>query len=296
METIEHESQQPAPTETKAVARADDARPKQVSEGMAMLAMIERVALDPNVDVAKMQAIVNMKIQLEDRQAVAEFNAAMARVQKKIESIAKTKYNKHTKSWYGDLGAIITAIKPVYTADGFALSFGTLPGAPAGHIKVSCEVSHRGGHSKTYEADIALDTSGSQGNSNKTAVQGWGSSASYARRYIQVMIFNLALEGEDNDGNGGEEGEGGGRRKVRSVSDVYPQDGQAQKTESSSPAKEPSKPAQTHVNANQIKLLRNKMATAGKSEVDLLKRFEIKKIEDLRFPNDLNGAFEWISE
>ncbi len=201
METIDHDSQTPAAAETKAVAVHVKKPKKPSSEGMAMIAMIERVAMNPDVDISKMQAIVDMRLKLDDRAAEVEYNAAMARAQEGMAKIVKTAWNKHTSSFYADLGVIVDAIKPVYTKEGLSLSFGTLTPTLPNHINIYCDVAHAAGHTKRITAEIALDTVGAKGGENKTAVQGWGSTVTYARRYIQVMIFNLALAGEDKDGN-----------------------------------------------------------------------------------------------
>jgi len=45
-----------------------------------------------------------------------------------------------------------------------------------------------------------------------------------------------------------------------------------------------------------VKMIRTKLSGAGKTEEDLLKVMEVAKLEDLRFPNDLNNALAWITE
>ena len=49
--------------------------------------------------------------------------------------------------------------------------------------------------------DLALDGVGLKGNPNKTAVQASGSTISYGRRYLKLMVFDVVLTNEDNDGN-----------------------------------------------------------------------------------------------
>jgi hypothetical protein len=59
---------------------------------------------------------------------------------------------------------------------------------------------HRDGHSRRYQCDLGIDDKGMKGGSTKTMVQGEGSTMSYGRRYLTLMIFNVALTKEDNDG------------------------------------------------------------------------------------------------
>lgn len=46
-----------------------------------------------------------------------------------------------------------------------------------------------------------MDMVGIKGNANKTATHGFGSTISYGRRYLTLLVFNITLTNEDNDGN-----------------------------------------------------------------------------------------------
>jgi hypothetical protein len=69
----------------------------------------------------------------------------------------------------------------------------------ADHIKMICDVTHSGGFTKRYESEIPYDLAGSGGKVNKTKVQAFGSTTTYGRRYMEMLIFNIATA--DNDGN-----------------------------------------------------------------------------------------------
>lgn len=174
---------------------------QQQSETMALINVIERVAMNPEADIDKMERLLEMREKLEARQAEQAYNMAMAKAQSSMPSVGKTQTNKHTNSMYADLGGMIEAIKPIYTQYGFSVSYTTGEGAPEGYMRIIAEVSHEAGCTKRYPADLPLDVSGAQGKANKTGVQGWGSTASYGRRYLLALIFNIAIMGEDNDGN-----------------------------------------------------------------------------------------------
>ena len=60
---------------------------------------------------------------------------------------------------------------------------------------------HEAGHTKRYHVDLPIDSTGIKGSVNKTGVHANGSTYSYARRYLTMMIFNVVLTNEDNDGN-----------------------------------------------------------------------------------------------
>jgi len=163
--------------------------------------MIEQVAMNPDVPVDKMERIMAMQERILDRQAQQDFTAAMVRVQKSIPAIVKHRKNEQTNSAYADLDDINRVIKPIYSAEGFSLSFGTDGEHLPGTVRIVCEVSHIGGYSKTFTYDAPIDDKGIKGTVNKTATHARGSANTYGQRYLVKMIFNLTLAGEDDDGN-----------------------------------------------------------------------------------------------
>ncbi|MDZ5602561.1 ERF family protein [Pseudomonas sp. RP23018S] len=173
-------------------------------EATAMLTMVQRAATDPSFDTEKMQAMMAMYERYTDRSASAAFNAAMVRAQAEIGPVFRDKYNSQTNSSYAALESIDKKIAPTYTLHGFSLSFGTDDSPLAGHIRTVCDCMHEAGHTKRYHVDLPIDSTGIKGSVNKTGVHANGSTFSYARRYLTMMIFNVVLTNEDNDGNGGE--------------------------------------------------------------------------------------------
>jgi hypothetical protein len=161
--------------------------------GDTLLAMIGQGMTSPDIGVEKFKAAMQMY-------ALIQFNSAMSVVQSEIEPVLRDAVNMQTNSRYARLETLIEAIRPIYTRHGFSLEFDSEP-VEGEKVRIVCEVSHVGGHSKKYHLDAGLDTVGMQGKANKTALHGLGSTVSYLRRYLLCMIFNVALRGEDNDGN-----------------------------------------------------------------------------------------------
>jgi len=184
-------------TETRQVAS-----PVTTNESTAMLTMIQRAATDPAFDADKMQKMMEMYERHTDRTAAAAFNAAMVRAQAEIGPVFRDKFNAQTNSAYAALESIDRKISPVYTLHGFSLSFGTGDSPLVGHIRTVCDCMHEAGHTKTYHVDLPIDSAGIKGSVNKTGVHASGSTFSYARRYLTMMIFNVVLTNEDDDGNG----------------------------------------------------------------------------------------------
>lgn len=158
-------------------------------------------ALNPEIDPEKTEKFYDLYVREQERLAKIEFNSAMSRVQSKIGPIIKDAINPHIGSKFAKLETIIIQISPIYSGEGFALSFNTGKSEYENCILITCEVSHSSGYSKIYNYDSPIDNKGIQGTVNKTESHGRGSSTTYGRRYLTAMIFNLAIADEDKDGN-----------------------------------------------------------------------------------------------
>ena len=173
----------------------------QVADGSAaLISMIERAARDPSVDMAKMERLFELHRSAEDRQWARAYNVSMAAAQAEMVQVVKTSRNTHTNSKYAAFDAVAAAITPIVTKHGFGLSFSTGQSILPGHMRLICEATHSSGFCKTYESELPIDIAGINGSVNKTGIQAFGSTTSYGRRYMTMMIFNVATT-DDNDGN-----------------------------------------------------------------------------------------------
>lgn len=174
-----------------------------VGESASLLAVIERAASNPEVDVDKMERLMQMHERVLSRQAEQAFNAAMTAAQAEIGRVGADKTNPQTRSDYATYAAIDREVRPVYTQHGFALSFGTEPCAAENYVRVICYVSHRDGYTRAYHVDMPADGKGARGNDVMTKTHAAGSAMSYGQRYLLKLIFNVAIgvDLDDDDGN-----------------------------------------------------------------------------------------------
>lgn len=177
------------------------------TESEKVVSAILQMSMDPKADIQKMQAIMDMKNDMDDRSAEKQFSIAMALAQGEMEPVARTAWNDQTKSYYSRFDQIIRDIKPIYTKHGFALIFSTGrveddKKREAGWYRVNCTVTHAAGHSKEFFMDLPPDEAGIAGTVNKTPMHAFGSTNSYGKKYLTTGIFNIAMLNEDNDGNG----------------------------------------------------------------------------------------------
>lgn len=166
-----------------------------VSESAAILHVIERAAMNPNVDIDKMERLLQMQERIMERNARAAYSSAFAEMQPELPAIPE--HGKgHGNITYALWEDINDLIKPVLARYGFGISFQTGRDGPS--ILVTAILSHRDGHSEQTTMSLPLDTSGS-----KNAVQAVGSSTSYGKRYTAQALLNLTSRGEDDDGKSG---------------------------------------------------------------------------------------------
>jgi len=168
------------------------------NESAALISIISRAASDPNVDIDKMERLLQMQERIMDRNAKAAFTAALAEMQPELPIITergeiKHGDNKPVQSRYALWEDINEAIRPILHHHGFALSFRT--GSEEGKIVVTAVLSHRDGHSEETTIHLPADQSGS-----KNAVQAVGSSTSYGKRYTALSLLNITTRGQDDDG------------------------------------------------------------------------------------------------
>lgn len=188
-----------------ALASRQNHAPAVAEQSNAVLDMIVRAATNPEVDVDKMERLMAMHDRIVARQAEAAFNDAMAQCQAEMRPISANARNPQTKSKYASYSALDNDCRPIYTKHGFSPSFDTGKGTPddpvpENHVRVVCYLGHRDGHTRTYHADMPSDGKGAKGGDVMTKTHATGSAFTYGQRYMLKLIFNLAID-HDDDGN-----------------------------------------------------------------------------------------------
>jgi hypothetical protein len=169
----------------------------------AIINVIARAAADPNVDIDKMERLLQMQERVIARNAKASYYAALAEMQPKLPVITEHGGIKdrsgNIQSTYALWEDVNEAIRPILAEHGFALSFKVR--RSENEISTTGILSHCEGHSEETELSLPSDTSGS-----KNAVQAVGSSTSYGKRYTAYALLNITSRGEDDDGQKGGRG------------------------------------------------------------------------------------------
>ena len=180
-----------------AITQTKEQAPVQVADYSAsLMQVIAKAASDPNVDIDKMERLLQMQERVAARDAEAKFNAAFSAMQPNLPHITvknKIVHNGRTISEYADWPSISAAITPILSEYGFSLNFG---GSNDSENKTTiAKLRHSAGHVETNSITLPHDTSGS-----KNKVQAIGSSSTYGQRYSACPLVGVVVHGSDDDG------------------------------------------------------------------------------------------------
>ncbi len=165
-----------------------------------MISMIERVMLNPDADLDKLDRLLEMKERVEDKNAKIAFAAALSAARATIPPIVKdstvdfTSQKGRTHYQHETLAGIAKAIDPILSEHGLSYRFRTDQGN--GGVKVTCIISHADGYSEETSLMGAPDGSGS-----KNSFQAVGSAVTYLQRYTLKAALGLSAEVDDDGQN-----------------------------------------------------------------------------------------------
>lgn len=165
----------------------------------SIMNIIAEAAKDPAYDVSKLEKLIALKNDMDNRYAKLAFMRDYAPMKAELPKIAKNKINSHTNSRYADLSQVNEIVDPILGKYGFATSQKVV-GQTVDTITILAELMHREGHTDSMNITFPIDNKGSGGNVNKTVIQGMASTISYLKRVAKCTILDIAA-GDDRDGN-----------------------------------------------------------------------------------------------
>jgi len=175
----------------------------------SLLGFIERAARDPEFDIQKFGALLQMQREMEEaqerrtqREAERLFYRAVGEVQARAGAVARDRANPHTQSRYATLQAIDAVYRPIYTDLGFSVTFKSEQHEREGWMRMVCVISHEAGHVERHSLDGPMDASGLGGRTTKTGIQAIGSTSSYLRRYLMMQVWNIVVVDDPADDDG----------------------------------------------------------------------------------------------
>jgi hypothetical protein len=172
----------------------------------------ERVATDPQFDVAKLKELLEVRERWEASEARKAFNVAFTAFKAEAVEIIKNRQvtdgplkNKR----YAELFSVVNAVTPALSRQGLSVSW-RLSKDERDWIEVTCTIRHVLGHAESVSMAGAPDAGGA-----KNAIQARASTITYLERYTLKAICGVAEQGDDSDGGHG----GGGRMDENEYAD-----------------------------------------------------------------------------
>jgi len=164
---------------------------KETTTTTQLVSIIDKAMNNPDVDIEKMTAILDMQERIMNKQAEMSFNRSMIAATSLIPSFEKSADGHNCK--YTKLEDINQIVKPILAEHDLFISF-PMDFQSDEFILVTAEVTHQDGFSKKTSMRFPFDKSGS-----KNDTQAVGSAISYGRRYTMCALLNITTHGEDND-------------------------------------------------------------------------------------------------
>jgi len=161
-----------------------------------LIRMIEQVCINPEMDVEKLERMLDMQERVLDKQAQQQFQIDMSSMQAELPVIEKNgaiSIRGTVQSRFAKFEDINRAVLPVLQKYGFSFTFET--NQANDYVNVIGVLRHKSGHKESTQLQIPLDSSGS-----KNAVQAVGSSVSYGKRYVMSALLNITTTDDDDDG------------------------------------------------------------------------------------------------
>jgi hypothetical protein len=190
-------------TEVAVVDRRSSAL-ERVDAKPTPVALIER-AIDHNLPIEQLRALLDMHLELEDRQAKRDLAAALARFKAIAPPIVPldgkvdfTSGKGRTSYRHATLAGFLSQLTGPMSECGLTVGWGDLKQTEK-EITITCIVTHAGGASKTATLTVPIDDS--PNNMNK--MQRIKSSTSYARRATLEFVLGVGAGDMDDDGNMG---------------------------------------------------------------------------------------------
>ena len=176
------------------------AAPLVPDDGAAVRTLLT-LAVEKNLDLDKLERLVSLQERVMDRQAAAEFFAAMAEFQAAVPPIRKTSVAKFvtkggaTASYsYAELDEIARTVNPILAKVGLSYSWDSTV-KEAGVMVCTCTLRHRAGHAVTAQFGSKIEGSPLMSGHQATAA-----TLTYARRQSLVQVLGLTTCDPDTDG------------------------------------------------------------------------------------------------
>lgn len=157
-------------------------------------AMLLNIAIDQKADLEKLEKLMDLQTRWEANQERKQYNLAMADFKAETITVIKDKINTQYKSKYASEGSLLNTVNPLLSKYGLSASFAFDQGEG---FRVTCTITHAGGHKESVSLTGPLDVSGS-----KNPLQQIKSTVTYLRKATFEAITGIASSDDEGDDDG----------------------------------------------------------------------------------------------
>lgn len=158
-------------------------------------------AVAQGASIDTIERLAKLQREMVEYEAKVSFDEAMQRAQDGMKPISADMHNKQTGSKYASYAKLDRALRPIYSREGFSVSFNTGEPLAPEMVRILAYVSHKRGHTRNYQIDMPADGKGAKGGDVMTKTHATGAATSYGMRNLLKMIWNVAVGEDDEDGN-----------------------------------------------------------------------------------------------
>jgi len=161
------------------------------NDGATLLAIIQQASQQPDLDIAKMQQLMELKREWDKDRAAEAYSAAITEFQRRCPQIHKCRKPVSGPSYtYASYDDVMVVVSPILAECGIAVTFSTDCADKA--IKTTCRL-RVGTHYEDHVFTIPVP----EMRVNET--QKYGAALSYAKRYALQSALNIVVTDEDTD-------------------------------------------------------------------------------------------------
>lgn len=188
--------------ETNAVTVIPAPAGTPMSESESIMRLVAQAMDKPDFDVAKLQALLEVKERWEKNEARKAFVAALNAFKSNPPELSKNKHvmfetqKGRTEYDHATLDNVSLNIGRALSQHGLSHRW-DVEQKEGGIIKVTCVLTHCQGHSERVPMEGMPDISG-----GKNSIQGIGSTVTYLQRYTLLAATGMAVKDQDDDGEG----------------------------------------------------------------------------------------------
>jgi hypothetical protein len=169
------------------------------ADASTLMKIIEKAAMDPQFDVAKLEHLLAVRERWEASEARKAYAQAFSNF--KAEAVVVVKNRQVTdgplkNKRYAELFSVVNAVTPLLSKYGLSHSWQVK--SEKDLIAVTCTLRHVLGHAESVTIDGPPDAGGA-----KNAIQARASTITYLERYTLKAVCGIAEHGDDADGDGG---------------------------------------------------------------------------------------------